>query len=348
MTSGPGSDPVETVYEFLRWDDIVREHWPRRTLRVWADTLFATWVYFRSGVVRAAFRTSFPIGVTMCVPSLMIVGQLLLIALSAVLFMAVLAPAFGLPAWAGALPAAAAAALILFLGRRVDAKFNANWSGRIMAFTVKDARSRVAGFDARREAFARHLIAAAERGEDDEILLVGHSLGTPLAISVLAVALRIAPDLGRQKPRVALLTLGQTTPMLSLMPEAEWFRQDLRVAGSASAAGVAWLDFSAPPDGACFALVDPVLAAVPGYERPAGAPPSPKILNARIMELIDPATYAKVKRDWIRVHFQYLMAGDRLGEYDYFRIVSGPLFLEDRYAGRQSVADYSRLRLFAR
>jgi hypothetical protein len=213
---------------------------------------------------------------------------------------------------------------------------------------VKDARSRVPGFDQRREAFARHLIAAAERDEDDEILLVGHSLGTPLAISVLAGALRLEPDLGRRRPRVALLTLGQTTPMLSLMPEAEWFRDDLRVAGSAGAAGIAWLDFSAPPDGACFALVDPVLAAVPGYERPAGAPPSPKILNARIMELIDPATYARVKRDWIRVHFQYLMAGDRLGDYDYFRIISGPLYLEDRYAGRQSVADYSRLRLFKR
>ena len=93
------------------------------------------------------------------------------------------------------------------------------------------------------------------------------------------------------------------------MPEAEWFRRHLRVAGSASAGGVAWLDFSAPPDGACFALVDPVIAAVPAYRRPEGAPPCPKILNARIMDLIDPATYAKVKRDWIRVHFQYLMAG---------------------------------------
>ena len=206
----------------------------------------------------------------------------------------------------------------------------------------------MAGFDERREAFARHLIAAAERGDDDEILLVGHSLGTPLAISVLAVALQIAPDLGRRKPRVALLTLGQTTPMLSLMPEAEWFRQDLRVAGSASAAGVAWLDFLGAAGRRLLRAGRPGTRRRPGYERPTGAPPCPKILNARIMELIDPATYAKVKRDWIRVHFQYLMAGDRLGEYDYFRIVGGPLFLDDRYAGRQSVADYSRLRLFAR
>ena len=54
VAGGSGSDAVETVYEFLRWDDIVREHWPRRTLRVWADTLVATWVYLRAGVVRVA------------------------------------------------------------------------------------------------------------------------------------------------------------------------------------------------------------------------------------------------------------------------------------------------------
>jgi hypothetical protein len=347
IASESGAGQVETRYEFLRWDDIVRLHWPRRTLRVWADTLYATYVYIRSGVTRAAFRTSFPIGVTMSIPGLLILAQLVLIVAAAALFM--LTPlAFGLPWWGGILPWALAAAAILALGRRVDAKFNAYWSGRIMAFTVRDARSRVAGMDERREAFARHLVAAVAEGGADEILLVGHSLGTPLAISVLARALQHRPDLGRSGPAVALLTLGQTTPMLSLMHEADWFRRDLRIAGTAAEAGVAWIDFSAPPDGACFALVDPVTAGNPDFRRSEGAPPCPKLLNARFMELIDPATYAKVKRDWIRLHFQYLMAGDRVADYDYFRIIGGPLALADRYAGRESVTDFSRLRWFVK
>jgi hypothetical protein len=66
------------------------------------------------------------------------------------------------------------------------------------------------------------------------------------------------------------------------------------------------------------------------------------------MELMDPATYARVKRDWTRMHFQYLMAGDRLGRYDYFKIIAGPLRLQDRYADNDSIKDYSGLRMFAR
>lgn len=348
IAAGPPEDRVETIYEFLRWDDIIRAHWPRNFPRVWAESLAATWVYINSGVTRAAFRTSFPIGVTMHLPSLLILAQLLLIALGAALCIGVLSPALELPWWTGLGPTLVAAAAIVTLARRVDNKINAHWSGRIMAFTVRDARSQVANIDARRETMADYFVSAVKEGRDDEILLVGHSLGTPLAVSVLALALERDPDLGRHGPAVALLTLGQTTPMLSLMPEAEWFRRHLRISGTASDSGVDWIDFAAPIDGACFALVDPVSVANPDFRRREGAKPCPKLLNARFMDLIDPATYAKVKRDWIRLHFQYLMTGDRLGDYDYFRIICGPLSLEDRYASRESVSDYSRLRLFAR
>jgi hypothetical protein len=55
-----------------------------------------------------------------------------------------------------------------------------------------------------------------------------------------------------------------------------------------------------------------------------------------------------VKRDWTRMHFQYLMAGDRLGRYDYFKIIAGPLRLQDRYADSDSIKDYSGLRMFSR
>jgi len=347
VTAGPASDEVETSYEFLRWDDIIREHWPRNIFRVWAESIWATWVYIRAGITRAAFRTSFPIGITMHLPGLLILGQILLIALASALFVGALPRLAGLSWWAGAIPTLAAAVATVLLARRIDAKINAHWSGRIMVFTVRDARSQVVGFDARRQALADYLVSAVTEGRGEEILLVGHSLGTPLAVSVMALALERNPELGRMGPAVALLTLGQTTPMLALMPEAEWFRRHLRMAGIAGSSAVEWVDFTSPIDGACFALVDPVALANPDFPRPEGAEACPKLLNARLKELIEPATYAKVKRDWIRVHFQYLMAGDRMGEYDYFRIIGGPLTLRERYAHRESVTDFSRLRLFS-
>jgi pimeloyl-ACP methyl ester carboxylesterase len=346
VTSGRSSDRVDTVYEFLRWDDIVREHWPRGALRMWITCFHATWTYVRAGVTAAAFRTSFPIGITTIIPGSFVLAQVLIIAAAFGLFVGLVPGLGGLPWWSGLLPAFVAGAVTIMLGRRIERTFQVFWSGRIGAFTIADARCEVAGIDRRRAAFAERLLAVIAAGEDDEVLVVGHSLGTPLAVSTIALALERSPDIGRRGPTVALLTIGPTTPMLSLMPEAEWFRRHLRIAGTAAAAGISWTEFSAPPDGACFALVDPVVLANPGYVRPAGSAPSPKILNARFMELMDPATYAQAKRDWTRIHFQYLMAGDRLGRYDYFKIIAGPLRLADRYADSESVKDYARLRMF--
>jgi pimeloyl-ACP methyl ester carboxylesterase len=345
LTCGTPPESVETIYEFLRWDDIIRAHWPRSLPRVWADALWASWSFIRSGLYRASLRSSYPVAITMSLPGIFIVVQLLLIALVTWLFLGPLPRLSGLPWWSGIIPAIAALWGVVTLAQRLEAKFNIYWISRIMAFNVRDAYGRVEGIEGRRDALAAHFVAAVRRGEDDEVILVGHSLGTPLAVSVMARSIESDPNLGFHGPAVALLTLGPTTPLLSLIPAAEWFRRELRVLGSAT---IPWIEFSAPTDGACYALVDPVTLPNPGFRRPEGAGLSPKILNARFMQLIDVKTYAKVKRDWIRLHFQYLMAGDRLGDYNYFRIIGGRLRLVDRYAGRESVQDYSRLRLFAR
>ena len=38
---------------------------------------------------------------------------------------------------------------------------------------------------------------------------------------------------------------------------------------------------------------------------------------------------------FFRLHFQYLCAFDRPGDYDYFQITAGPMTLAARYAGRE-------------
>ena len=42
------------------------------------------------------------------------------------------------------------------------------------------------------------------------------------------------------------------------------------------------------------------------------------------------------KQHIFRLHFQYLCAFDRPGDYDYFAITAGPRTLGDRFAGRQA------------
>ncbi|MYZ47925.1 hypothetical protein [Propylenella binzhouense] len=339
-----GGMPTETRYDFLRWDDIIRAHWPRSQVRIWLDSLWAYWTMMRTGVIGRSGRISWPLAITGSLAALYILLQVALAVLAAWCIWTALA-AFGTPEplrWAASLAAVAA---VLVLGHRYEKRLNVYWLGRIYAFTVRDARDRVAGLEDRRDAFARMIVEAVNSGDADEVLVVGHSLGTPLAVSAAARALRIDPGIAGKDTRLAVLTLGTTVSMLSLMPEAERFRREVRELASSD---VPWLDFSAPTDGACYAMVDPVRIFDPSFVRPDGREAWPKLLNMRMAEIIEAKTYARIKRDWARMHFQYLMAGDRRGEYDFFAITAGPLTLPGRYAHRQGVKDYAGLKLFRR
>ena len=52
----------------------------------------------------------------------------------------------------------------------------------------------------------------------DEVLVVGHSSGAHLAVSILADLIR--EGLPRRPPALAFLSLGQVVPMVSFLPEA--------------------------------------------------------------------------------------------------------------------------------
>ena len=40
--------------------------------------------------------------------------------------------------------------------------------------------------------------------------------------------------------------------------------------------------------------------------------------------MFEPARYAEVRRDFFRIHFQYLMATERPVDNDYFSLTAGP------------------------
>ncbi|MEM9320798.1 MAG: hypothetical protein AAGA70_17610 [Pseudomonadota bacterium] len=176
--------------------------------------------------------------------------------------------------------------------------------------------------------FTEKLIAAS--GAGDEVLLVGHSSGAYLAVTVLADALRS----GRvaEAPRIGLLTLGQVVPMASFLPRADRLRADL--AYLAASECITWVDVTAPGDGCAFALCDPVAVS--------GVAPArklwPRVISAAFSQTLQPQTWARLRWRFFRLHFQYLCAFDRPGDYDYFAITAGPQSLGDRFAGRAASA----------
>ncbi|NJS36770.1 MAG: hypothetical protein HC765_10715 [Brachymonas sp.] len=212
------------------------------------------------------------------------------------------------------------------------------WLIRSFAFTAAQARGKIPAYDERVRQFAAHTQQLLLAGYD-EVLLVGHSSGTFLAISSLAQALRAMPIKAHAAPSISLLTLGHWTPMLSSLPAAQSFRDDLQTL--AHAERVQWIDFGAPADGCCFALVDPLSAV-------DLAPPikHPKLLSPRFAELFSPQRYKLLKKDRFDLHFQYIKASELFGEYDYFAITAGAQDLAQRFSHLPSVTDFRQFRLF--
>jgi len=341
FTPAAGGETVQTEVRFWRWDDIIRAHWPRDGWRLAADIARTSALNVANGAAWRMLKLSWPPWIALFAPGALlfavaVVAPLLALALAWALHRA--SGSFTLAASALALPVAAA-----WLGRRLEARLHMQWLMRSFAFTAHQAAGRTPALDERLDGFAAELVDSARDGGFDEILLVGHSSGAIMALSVLARALQRDPALTRRRTQLSLLTLGHCTPMLSSLPRATRFRDELAQVGRA--AGVDWVDIAAPPDGCCFALCEPLAAA--------GLPPAPradhpKLLSPRFAALFSPARYAEVRRDRFRLHFQYLMASELPGVYDYTAITAGPQTLKQRFASQPSVTDFTQFRRFGR
>jgi hypothetical protein len=160
----------------------------------------------------------------------------------------------------------------------------------------------------------------------DEVLVVGHSSGAHLAVSILADLLRQEP--AANGPALSFLSLGQVVPMISFLPDAYRLRADLAFLSVRE--DITWVDVTAPGDGCAFALCDPV--AVSGVA-PEGKR-WPLVISAAFTQSLSEARWKELRWRFFRLHFQYLCAFDRPRDYDYFRITAGSLTLAARYAGR--------------
>ena len=321
------TNEVSTTYEYLQWDDIVRAHWSRREVTVLRNYLKAAWIYLRSGTLKRVLQASWPPFVTSLFPL-----AILLLVIGLACGVAV-ASCLSVGNWFRWPVALAGFVGVVQAGRALEKRMNSYWLLRIYAFSAQQGLGLLPDLEARLEQFADHIVRQSLDAAPDEILLIGHSTGTIMASSVLGRVLARCPEL-----KMSFLTLGQCLPIVSMLPQAQRYRDDL--ARISQAPQVDWIDYTAPSDGACFALVDPI--AVSGLYQADPEHPKPKLLSPRFARLFSRASYAKMKRDWYRNHFQYIMASEVAGEYDYFAITAGTLTLHERHQAQQSVQQYQR------
>jgi len=194
------------------------------------------------------------------------------------------------------------------------------------AFTAKMRGANPPELEARMAVFTE-AIAAAMSDNVEEVLVVGHSSGAHLAVSCLADLIR-AGRVPANGPALSFLSLGQVVPMISFLPWADRLRADLHYLSQRDE--VTWVDITAPGDGCAFALCDPVAVSgvAPANQR------WPLVISAAFTQTLSPARWKALRWRFFRLHFQYLCAFDRPGDYDYFKITAGPQLLGARYANR--------------
>jgi len=335
--AGDPTEPVHTRYEFFRWDDIVRQQWPRGMTGLIGRIAWASTQLWRMGVMWRVLKTSWPRFIVIALPGFLLAslgfGGLALVSTTIWLISQGLAGGAGLMLLLG-LPALVGGAW------QAERRTYMSWLMRSMACLVRQGRGELPQLEARLDLLAEHLARQYCRTDIDEVLVVGHSSGAIMAMSITARALGKLEKLKTlQTPEISLLTLGHCTPMLSYQPSAQLFRQEL--VKLTHTPWLRWVDFGAPPDGCCFPLSDPSGPANIGT-----APPNkPKLLNPRFAQLFTAQNYQSIRQDKYRCHFQYLMSSELAGDYDYFAITAGHQTLWDRFADKPSTDHFHQFQL---
>ncbi|MDC0737149.1 hypothetical protein N6L24_02535 [Cognatishimia sp. SS12] len=336
-TDGPTSGPygwrvnaeieggaTTSEFDVLVWADIVRGSMDLGITATYLQLARTAWVYIASGALWRLMRLRKGPVIAALYPVVFLLVQLLL-ALLAAYGLAQLITLW-LPAWAG-LAALAIVPLLLNWFKKRDNKFFAYYLMHDYAYSASTRGAHPPELSARMAEFQAH-IAAALRSDVDEVLIVGHSSGAHLAVSVLANLLR-ADDAPENGPVLSFLSLGQVVPMVSFLPDAHELRADL--AYLCQRDELHWVDVTAPGDGCAFALCDPV--AVSGVAPDSGKR-WPLVLSAAFTQTLSPKRWKELRWRFFRLHFQYLCAFDQPGDYDYFRITAGPKTLWQRFEGR--------------
>jgi hypothetical protein len=350
-----GDDQTITKIDVLVWHDLVQASMRAGIAGTYMALVRTVWIYVSTGAFRRLSWLSKGPVIAALYPIVLLIGQLLLAAIGAGIVGAIAWRMTHLGgAWLmkligrelvtdGVVWAVVAAAVfwVLFLPlfiaalrwfKSKDAKIFAYYLMQDYAYTASKRGAYPDEIEARLHEF-RHRIEAALREDIDEVLIVGHSSGAQMAVSIVADIVRLK-RLDETGPALSLLTLGQVIPMVSFLPDAKRLRRDLRLLSTSQE--ITWLDVSAPGDGCSFALTDPVSVSgvSPGKEQQW-----PLIVSAAFSQTLSAETLAKLKRRYFRLHFQYLCAFDKPGDYDYFAITAGPMTLGARFRGRKPSAN---------
>jgi len=201
----------------------------------------------------------------------------------------------------------------------------------------KFGRGEATRFDRPIEMGAVRLKELVRANDADELVLIGHSGGAPLAQCMAARALELNPDLGRQGPRIVVLTIGSITPAVAFHPRALKMREIIR--RLAIEPSINWIECQSRKDALNFWGFDPVagVGIQLGPERR-----NPLVWQVRFRDMLSPQFHRKLRWKLFRLHFQYIMANHMRAPYDFFMLIGSPVpIMEWAKRQRDVIAEFS-------
>jgi len=296
-------DPTSHELVFLHWDDIARNHWPRRSLGlIWEMATMYRWYVLEGGLWRIGRLCP---GVALCgaYPGIF-TGLALLIAVGSGASVGLLAqavlPFAGLALGAAVLLAMGTSWLLLLGAWGLADRLGVVWLWRSIRFTHRLGQARDGDLRSRVGELASQILALETEAPAEAVLLVGHSSGS-FVMAMLAAELRRQDRDGAVTGRLSLLSLGQNLANLAVYPGAQAFHGDLRQL--AREPRLPWRDVTSRDDLLCFAGVDPYRSC--GLPSPAGGP----YPDLQLVPLAKPRGWLgrlKLAFQQFDLHFHYL------------------------------------------
>ena len=172
--------------------------------------------------------------------------------------------------------------------------------------------------------FSDCILAADASNKYDEILLVGHSTGGALILDAAGRAAEKSLEFGTRGSIVAVLTVGSTALKIGLHPSAGWFRK--RVKNLFEQHPVAWVEYQCLNDVINFHKTNP--AKLMGFADQMQR--QMKTGRIKIKYMLVPTKYKQIRRNFFRVHYQFIYGNNFKYYYDFPAICFGPALIDSR------------------
>jgi len=303
--------------ELLSITDIVRNYFNQSIVRRLINGLSLLWIMLSSGFIVKAMRKT-PHFVLFTLYPFFLLLLSLLIAVGSGIGVAIFLDHEYAP-MGGVLAALALLGIITALLIRLESRLYTFYLLGDFVFSHSAITGHLYTLEQRMVDFAKRVAHVLnESGEDEEIVLVGHSSGALLAIRLAAAVLHQSTS--NQARRLSLLTLGNQAAITHL-PRTANFLRDMTVL--AATPGFVWRDIFAPQDVISSGRFDPLKE----LNIPTPAPSSLSLHSARFKEALTESTYQRIRYNFFRLHMQYLKASETGKGFNYFKTLESPDWL---------------------